>query len=287
MRLEISREALAGIRAAAAAAYPLEACGLLFGEAELIDGWQVANNVAVHPETEFEIDPATLFAAIRTERANGPRLIGYWHSHPTGDVRPSSRDLDAAEDDGKIWVIVAGDDIAAWRVSVSTMYDWTDHDAVERDGLLLAVPRLASGRAIKGFDHIPLATGEIRDLVPRSKFDRDLVPMIIDAGYPAIAPILDDLMEWTADPNWPICMPLIEYLATLGDAMVEPARRVLRGTDGGHKWMCLEAIVRELPRSAQARLRDDLLRLAEQPSEDDRDEDVDVEARKILAALAE
>src|SRR3569833_743319 len=89
MRLKISREVLAGIRAEAAAAHPLEACGLLFGCADEIDDWRAARNVAERPEVEFEIDPAALFAALRAERAGGPRLLGYWHSHPSGDVEPS------------------------------------------------------------------------------------------------------------------------------------------------------------------------------------------------------
>ncbi|MEG3146087.1 DUF5071 domain-containing protein [Sphingomonas sp. RT2P30] len=277
MKLEISRDALAGIRAEAAAALPLEACGLLFGDADRINGWQVANNVATHPETEFEIDPAALFAAQRAERANGPRLIGYWHSHPSGNVWPSSRDLAAAEDDGRFWVIVAGEDVAAWHVVISEIFDTVEEGTTWN--------MISSGATSKGFWHVPLLTGEIRHLVPRSKSDLDLLPAIAEAGYPAIAPILNDLLAWTADPNWPICVPLIDYLVTLGAPMVEPIRLVLRGDDGGHKSVCLKGMVPELPRSAQARLRDDLRRLAERPSEDDRDEEVNVEARKILAAL--
>lgn len=286
MRLKISREVLAGIRAEAAAAHPLEACGLLFGSADEIDDWRAARNVAERPEVEFEIDPAALFAALRAERAGGPRLLGYWHSHPSGDVRPSARDCETAQVDGKIWVIVAGDDIAAWRFREDEIYGWSDHGVVEKDGLWLA-PAKPTGVVAKGFDHLLMATGEIRHLVPRDKCDEGLVPMIAEAGYPAIAPILDDLMRWTADPNWPICMPLIDYLATLGAPMVEPIRRVLRGTDAGHKYMCLDTLVRRLPPDEQARLRDDIRRLAETSNDEDRREEVDVLAREILAGLPE
>jgi proteasome lid subunit RPN8/RPN11 len=286
MRLEISREVLAGIRADAATAHPLEACGLLFGSAGEISGWQMARNVAAQPETEFEIDPAALFAALRAERGGGPCMMGYWHSHPGGEARPSTRDVEGAQVDGKIWVIVAGDDIGAWRYREDEMYDWSNHDVVEKDGLCLAIPK-PSGIIVKGFDHLPMATGEIRHLIPRAKSDEDLVPMIVEAGYPAIAPILDDLMKWTADPCWPVCIPLIGYLSTLGAPMVEPIRRVLRGTDGGHKYMCLDLLVRVLPLEDRVRLRDDLCRLAETTNDEDRLEEVDVLAREILAALTE
>jgi proteasome lid subunit RPN8/RPN11 len=115
MRLEISREALDGIRAAAAAAHPEEACGLLFGGEALIDGWQEAPNVAQMPKIAFEIEPATLFAALRAERAGGPKLMGYWHSHPNGRAEPSATDSAAAAPDGKLWLIVGGERALLWR----------------------------------------------------------------------------------------------------------------------------------------------------------------------------
>lgn len=284
MRLKISREALAGIRAEAAAAHPREACGLLFGTADEIDGWGAARNVAERPEVEFEIDPASLFAALRAERAGGPRVLGYWHSHPSGSVRPSVRDCETAQVDGKIWVIVAGDDIAAWRFREDEVYDWSDHGVIDKDSLLLATAK-PTGVIVKGFDHLPMATGEIRHLIPRSKSDVDLVPMIAEAGYPAIEPILHELMRWTADQSWPICTPLINYLVTLGAPMVEPIRRVLRGTDAGHKYMCLDTLVRLLPPDARAQLREEIRRLDETSNDEDRREEVDVLAREILAGL--
>ena len=286
MRLKISREVLAGIRAEVAGAHPLEACGLLFGEAGGIDGWQVAHNIAEYPEREFEIDPTVLFAALRAERAGGPRLIGYWHSHPNGKAEPSALDREAAQNDGKVWLIFAGDDVTAWRIRENERLDLSTRDIVLHDGAPLAVQRYySSGRTAKSFEHIPLMTGEIRNLIPRSKSDVEMVKMIAEAGYPAIAPILDDLMVWTDDPNSPICVPLIEYLVPLGMPMVEPIRRVLRGDDVDDKSFCLRAMVADLPLDARMALSDDLHRLAEAPTEAERYADVDTEARAILAAI--
>ena len=130
-----------------------------------------------------------------------------------------------------------------------------------------------------------MATGEVRHLIPRDKTDEDMVPLIAAAGYPEIAPILDDLMRWTADPNWPICVPLIDYLNTLGEPMVEPIRKVLRGDDDGHKVVCLRAMVGNLPVAARERLRADIRLLAETPCQGDWDDSVDAEARAVLSAM--
>lgn len=116
MRCEISRAALATIRSAAAADLSREACGLLLGD-QGIDTATVAANVAADPSRHFEIDPTALFAAMRAERAGGPKLLGYWHSHPSGDATPSATDAAMAAPDGKLWLIVAEEDVTAWRAT--------------------------------------------------------------------------------------------------------------------------------------------------------------------------
>jgi proteasome lid subunit RPN8/RPN11 len=115
MRVRISRSVLEGIRRESAAAAPDEACGLLFGNDGEVSDWQVAENVAENRDRRFEIDPRTLFAALRAERAGGPKIAGYWHSHPSGDARPSVADAAMAAPDGKLWLIVGGDRVTAWR----------------------------------------------------------------------------------------------------------------------------------------------------------------------------
>ena len=114
MRVGISSTVLDAIRSHAAAEAPREACGLLFGSKGLIDGIRAAANVADDPVRHFEIDPAALFAAIRAERTGGPKLAGYYHSHPGGRAAPSETDRAMAAPDSKLWLIVAGDAVTAW-----------------------------------------------------------------------------------------------------------------------------------------------------------------------------
>lgn len=116
MRCEISRPLLDAILAAAAAERH-EICGLLFGSAGAITGWEQAANVHPDPSRRFEIDPAALFAAMRAERAGGPRLIGYVHSHPGGRAEPSPTDAEAAQPDDRLWMIVAGRHATLWRAA--------------------------------------------------------------------------------------------------------------------------------------------------------------------------
>lgn len=113
--LEISRSVLDEINGAAVADPTREICGILFGDGARIDAWQQARNVADDADHRFEIDPAALFAAIRSERDGGPRVAGYVHSHPSGSPEPSATDRAMAEPDGRYWLIVARGRVRAWR----------------------------------------------------------------------------------------------------------------------------------------------------------------------------
>lgn len=122
MRVRISRCVVEIIQREAAEAVPREACGLLFGSEDVIDAAEVAENVAENPEYRFELDPGALFAALRAERAGGRKIVGYWHSHPSGDVRPSASDAAMAAADGKLWVIAGGDEVMCWRSGASGIH---------------------------------------------------------------------------------------------------------------------------------------------------------------------
>ena len=114
MTLRISRALHSQILHHAAATPDREVCGLLTGDVDAILGVLPAANVASDPATQFEIDPATLFAAIRAEREGGAKVIGHYHSHPGGRAEPSPRD--AADSGGapRLWLLVAGNDVTAW-----------------------------------------------------------------------------------------------------------------------------------------------------------------------------
>jgi desampylase len=94
----------------------------MFGD-DIVSEICPTNNVAADPARAFEIEPSALFAAIRTERAGGPRLMGYYHSHPTGTATPSERDRIQALADRRLWLIVAGGQIAAWRMSETGAFE--------------------------------------------------------------------------------------------------------------------------------------------------------------------
>lgn len=105
MDISVTSEVMAAMEAAARAAYPNEACGILLGEGARITHFLETANVHPTPETHFEIDPQALIEAHKAEREGGPRIIGYFHSHPNGTAEPSATDLAMASSDGAVWAI--------------------------------------------------------------------------------------------------------------------------------------------------------------------------------------
>ncbi len=115
MEIQLTSGALATLLEEATRAHPQECCGLLLGQGARIDRVVPAANVHPDPERHFEIDPATLIAAHRAERAGGRKLLGYYHSHPNGRAEPSAEDNAMAERAGRIWAIIAAGNVLLWR----------------------------------------------------------------------------------------------------------------------------------------------------------------------------
>jgi len=108
---------VAAMERLAQAALPREACGLLIGRSAdtslAVSGLAPSRNLASDRDA-FEIDTALRLALQRRLRPLGERIVGVWHSHPSGLARPSPRDAAGAWEEGLAWLITAGPDTAAW-----------------------------------------------------------------------------------------------------------------------------------------------------------------------------
>lgn len=74
---------------------PQEICGLLRGRNGVVTDLLRANNIAVNPIRDYEVDPAALVAVFDWEDA-GDELVAIYHSHPAGPAYPSATDADKA-----------------------------------------------------------------------------------------------------------------------------------------------------------------------------------------------
>ena len=87
-------------------ALPNECCGLLAGRGRRVTRLFRATNALASPAA-YEIRPRELFALFRRMREEKLELVGIYHSHPTGENIPSSRDRERAYYPETPYVIVS------------------------------------------------------------------------------------------------------------------------------------------------------------------------------------
>lgn len=112
----LSREMVAHVRAEA----PKEACGILAGKNGQVMRVIPAANVASDPLHYYEMEAAALSRHLPGLEREGLELLGFYHSHPTGDPIPSPSDVAKATYPGTAYVIVGlkyGEArLAAWLI---------------------------------------------------------------------------------------------------------------------------------------------------------------------------
>jgi hypothetical protein len=110
-------------------------------------------------------------------------------------------------------------------------------------------------------------TTELQELVPQDKSDMERAQAVIELGYPAVAPILPQLLEWIQDCNWPVAHVLCPFLASIGEPLAPYVRNVLATRDTIWKaWVV--SIVGESPSLVEA-FREELENLATMTPQDE------------------
>ncbi len=104
--LEIRRTVVEDMVKHARTETPNECCGLLVGTTKMVEYAVSARNLHASP-TRYLIDPVDHVAAIRSARRSGLRLVGFYHSHPLGNVEPSPADVEGASYREFLYVILS------------------------------------------------------------------------------------------------------------------------------------------------------------------------------------
>jgi len=85
---------------------PEECCGLLVGRGDRVERAVPTPNLRASRD-RYVVDPAAHFEARRAARAAGLAVVGAYHSHPEGPLRPSAVDLAEAFETGFVYVIAS------------------------------------------------------------------------------------------------------------------------------------------------------------------------------------
>lgn len=118
-------------------------------------------------------------------------------------------------------------------------------------------------------------------LIPRNKLDTEQAEALVALGYPAVAPVLPDLLECVADRNWPIAQVLLPLLVGIGAPLAPHIRHILQNEDYWWQYNILLGIVYYSPELARE-LAPELRQLAQGATPAQQAEELDIIAREIL-----
>jgi len=104
--LRLKKKILDGIVAQARAELPYEACGYLAGKDGVVATFLALTNTDKAAD-HFSMDPVEQFAAVKSMRAGGEKLLAVYHSHPATPARPSAEDIRLAFDPQLSYVIIS------------------------------------------------------------------------------------------------------------------------------------------------------------------------------------
>lgn len=122
---------------------------------------------------------------------------------------------------------------------------------------------------------------DIEAVVPQHKSDVERARATVTIGYPAVAPVLPQLMEWLQDGNWPVSHVLAPFLASIGNPLIPHVRYVLETDDDIWKYWIVTRILGQSQELAFA-FRADLERLAWTPTQSEAEQEVNEVAQEVL-----
>lgn len=125
----------------------------------------------------------------------------------------------------------------------------------------------------------------IHKAVPKDKFDTESLEYLRELDIEQLKLILPQLMEWLKDINWPVAQALSKVLAKYGSLMLPYIRSVLSSGDPQWQFSVMCALIRELSKDVSVLLKEDLLRIAFQPTKGEILEELDILAKETVVYI--
>jgi hypothetical protein len=119
-------------------------------------------------------------------------------------------------------------------------------------------------------------------LLPKDKSDEAAINHISTLSESEIEPLLPEILTWLQDPNWPLAGVVLPFVLQYPTLITEPVREILRTDDVEWIYVVLGNVVKEMPLAQRRKLRIEIERIATEPTKEEKENEVDVDAREIL-----
>lgn len=121
----------------------------------------------------------------------------------------------------------------------------------------------------------------MKNIIPKDKGDIDAVKRLQQYSIEEIKEEMPKILEWLQDFNWPVARPLCDYFSPHINTISNELVNILQGDDGMWKYWIIGLIA-----NSSVKPNSDIINavkyLAENPSQDDIDCEVDTEAQEFM-----
>ncbi|MFC5402951.1 DUF5071 domain-containing protein [Cohnella soli] len=128
----------------------------------------------------------------------------------------------------------------------------------------------------------------LKELIPKDKHDSDAVERLneVDFMKTDISPIIDELFEWIQNINWPVAQELCKVIPKFKtDYLLPQIRKILNSNDDCWQYSCIRYLVPELSKDMLELIKDDLLRIINNPTNNESLCEIDQDAKEIFDRL--
>ncbi|OXA70528.1 hypothetical protein B0A67_14960 [Flavobacterium aquidurense] len=120
---------------------------------------------------------------------------------------------------------------------------------------------------------------DIKTLIPKDKFDYETVDRLKSCSYDQIESIIQELLEWLQDMNWPISQPIAEYLLPFSEKIAPEILKILQGKDEVWKYWMLVTFGKI---TKDKLVLEEINRIAKNPTQEETDNEVSEIANEII-----
>ncbi|RNC85662.1 MAG: DUF5071 domain-containing protein [Balneola sp.] len=122
---------------------------------------------------------------------------------------------------------------------------------------------------------------DLEALLPKDKHDLETAESLKNYSYSEIKNIIPELLEWVQDMNWPVSVPIADYLISIFEHLSSYFIEILKGEDQIWKFYCLH-IIKDSRKPLGPVLFSEIERIAKNPTFGEKENDLHHIAMEIV-----
>lgn len=128
----------------------------------------------------------------------------------------------------------------------------------------------------------------MNNLIPQHKDDKIIANELKKHSFEEIKPIVNELLLWVKDYNWPVARPITEYLSSHINEITEELLMILKGNDDIWKYWCINKLINNNNnQTLNSVIKTQLERIVNKPTTSEIKEEVHIIAKETLLKYKE